>query len=80
MDKVSRVLLRPVDTTDWAERPKLFVDIFGGWNAMEYMGWVERGKKKYLDQLSKKRGHRIVIITDQDDFTEFLKREASPVG
>jgi len=45
MDQVSRVLLRPVDTTDWAERPKLFVDLFGGWNALEYRYYLPSNKE-----------------------------------
>lgn len=76
MGYVDKSRLRSVDTSDWAERPKLFVDTFGGWDVLEYICWLNRMADKYHDERRTKRdidGGR--SIRDQDDFTEFLRRE-----
>lgn len=73
MNKVDRSRLKPEDTTDWAERPKLFVDAFGGWDFVEYSSWISRQMGCYFDQLSEELGYRPKIITNQGDFTDFLR-------
>jgi len=70
--KVDKSRLHQIDASKWAKRPQLFVDAFGGWDAVEYMGWVSYNSMQYLDKLSKERGYRVAAIMDQDDFTRFL--------
>jgi len=71
--EVDKSRLRPVDTSDFADRIKLFVDTFGGWDAPEYLRWIDWGRERYLNQISKERGFRVKVIRDQDGFTEFLR-------
>ena len=50
-------------------RAQLFMDLFGEWDNVQYMGWISRMKELYLEARGLNR------IVDQDDFTEFLRRE-----
>ena len=83
MDQVNAALLRLVDTAEWADRPKLFADTFGGWNTLEYMAWIERQKKLYHIArgtkqygLSGRARPEDCSITDQNDFTAWLQGQA----
>ncbi len=79
--KVNKERLRTVDTTGWADRPRLFVDAFGGWCVLEYMRWVDEMKAQYHTALGEKK-HNIfgglekpedMSIRDHADFDRYLK-------
>ena len=71
MDKVRTDRLRTVDTSQMADRPKLFVDTFGGWDNLEYMFWVERQGDLY------RAARGIKGITDHNDFDAFLREQTA---
>lgn len=74
MNQVDRSRLKPVDTSGWNDRAKLFVDLFGGWNGAVYSSWVQRQADTYRQA----RGMRqYAPIRDHDDFTNWLALEGA---
>ena len=68
---IKALTIRPApDVESWQPRARLFVEVHGGWSNVGYMHWVQDGAVAYKAA----RGMRpIEPITDQGDFTEFLR-------